>query len=148
MPTPASTGPARRPTGQVALVTGGSAGLGLAIAGCRPRGSIDKLDVATLRACLDVSVVRTWLACRAAVAPMRAAGCGRIVIVTLASALGLVNSGVDDDPWVRQFLAGDVPLRRWAAPEEITRAALLLTDPQSAYITGTVLSADGGWTAH
>jgi len=79
---------------------------------------------------------------------MRAAGCGRIVIVTLASALGLVNSGVDDDPWVRQFLAGDVPLRRWAAPEEITRAALLLTDPQSAYITGTVLSADGGWTAH
>ena len=42
----------------------------------------------------------------------------------------------------------DVPLRRRAAPEEITRAALLLTDPQSAYITGTVLSVDGGWTAH
>jgi NAD(P)-dependent dehydrogenase (short-subunit alcohol dehydrogenase family) len=59
-------------------------------AGVQARGTIDQLDVATLRACLDVNVVGTWLACRAAVAPMRAAGYGRIV--TLASALGLVGA--------------------------------------------------------
>jgi NAD(P)-dependent dehydrogenase (short-subunit alcohol dehydrogenase family) len=46
--------------------------------------------VADLRACLEVNVVGTWLACRAAVTPMRAAGYGRIV--TLASALGLAGA--------------------------------------------------------
>jgi NAD(P)-dependent dehydrogenase (short-subunit alcohol dehydrogenase family) len=49
---------------------------------------------------------------------------------------------------VRRFLATDVPLGRWAAPEELASAALLLTDPQASHITGIVLPVDGGWTAH
>ncbi|HET9079483.1 MAG TPA: SDR family NAD(P)-dependent oxidoreductase [Trebonia sp.] len=59
-------------------------------AGVQARGTIGQLSVADLRACLEVNVVGTWLACRAAVAPMRAAGYGRIL--TLASALGLVGA--------------------------------------------------------
>jgi NAD(P)-dependent dehydrogenase (short-subunit alcohol dehydrogenase family) len=59
-------------------------------AGVQARGTIGQLAVADLRACLEVNVVGTWLACRAAVAPMRAAGYGRIL--TLASALGLVGA--------------------------------------------------------
>jgi NAD(P)-dependent dehydrogenase (short-subunit alcohol dehydrogenase family) len=39
-------------------------------------------------------------------------------------------------------------MRRWAGAEELTGAALLLTDPGSAYLTGAVLPVDGGWTCH
>jgi NAD(P)-dependent dehydrogenase (short-subunit alcohol dehydrogenase family) len=59
-------------------------------AGIQARGTLEELSVAALRACLEVNVVGTWLACRAAAAPMRAAGYGRIL--TMASALGLVGA--------------------------------------------------------
>jgi gluconate 5-dehydrogenase len=59
-------------------------------AGIQARGTLDQLAVQDLRTCLEVNVVGTWLACRAAAAPMRAAGYGRIV--TLASALGLAGA--------------------------------------------------------
>jgi len=111
-------------------------------AGVQARGTIGELSVATLRACLEVNVVGTWLACRAAAEPMRAAGYGRIV--TLASALGLVGAAAR----AGCFLDSEVPLRRWAAPDELASAALLLTDPSSAYLTGVILPVDGGWTAH
>ncbi|GAA4840491.1 SDR family oxidoreductase [Kitasatospora terrestris] len=59
-------------------------------AGVQARGELADLDAATLRRCLEVNVVGTFLACQAAVPVMRAAGYGRIV--TLASALGLVGA--------------------------------------------------------
>ena len=58
-------------------------------AGIQARGTIDELSAADLRTCLEVNVVGTWLACRAAARPMREAGYGRIL--TLASARGLVG---------------------------------------------------------
>jgi NAD(P)-dependent dehydrogenase (short-subunit alcohol dehydrogenase family) len=59
-------------------------------AGIQARGTVDQLAVADLRACLEDGVAGTWLACRAAAAPMRAAGYGRIL--TLASAPGLAGA--------------------------------------------------------
>jgi NAD(P)-dependent dehydrogenase (short-subunit alcohol dehydrogenase family) len=39
------------------------------------------------------------------------------------------------------------PLRRLALPSEIAEAAWFLASPQASFITGTVLSVDGGWIA-
>ena len=55
---------------------------------------------------------------------------------------------MEDDPQVQRFLAAEIPLGRWAEPVELTGAALLLTDPQSSYLTGAILPVNGGWTAH
>ena len=48
------------------------------------------------------------------------------------------------DVYVRH---GKVPLRRPARPEEIAEAALFLCSSRTTYLTGSVLTADGGLTA-
>jgi gluconate 5-dehydrogenase len=40
-----------------------------------------------------------------------------------------------------------VPLRRWGEPDEIVGAAILLASPAGSFITGSVLTVDGGLTA-
>ena len=59
-------------------------------AGVNVRGPAEQVTLADFERCLAVNVTGTWLACRAAAAPMKAAGYGRIV--NLASALGLVGA--------------------------------------------------------
>lgn len=51
-----------------------------------------------------------------------------------------------DDPTLDQIARG-VPLARIAAPDEIVGPALLLVSDAGSFITGTVLTVDGGATA-
>jgi 3-oxoacyl-[acyl-carrier protein] reductase len=44
-------------------------------------------------------------------------------------------------------LLSHIPLGRAAKPREIAQAALFLVAPESSYVTGHVLTIDGGWTA-
>ncbi len=43
-------------------------------------------------------------------------------------------------------VARNVPLGRLGSVEEIAAAAMLLSSPQAAYITGAVVPVDGGWS--
>ena len=66
--------------------------------------------------------------------------------------VNLVHPGWTDTPGERKFFSEEtlrqasaaLPLGRLARPEEIARGVVFLVDPESAYITGTTLSIDGG----
>lgn len=47
-------------------------------------------------------------------------------------------------PEAVERITGMVPLRRWGTPEEVADAVAFLAAPQSGYITGEVLTIDGG----
>jgi NAD(P)-dependent dehydrogenase (short-subunit alcohol dehydrogenase family) len=51
----------------------------------------------------------------------------------------------DDD--LREAILRQTPLDRFADPEEIAAPAVFLASDAASYVTGSVLTADGGWTA-
>ena len=51
------------------------------------------------------------------------------------------------DPAFAARLAGRTMLHRTGMPEEIAGPVLFLASPASSFVTGSVLMADGGWTA-
>ena len=50
------------------------------------------------------------------------------------------------DPAYAQAIRDIHALGRWAEPQEIARAILFLADEANGFITGAVLTVDGGWT--
>ncbi len=54
------------------------------------------------------------------------------------------------DPVMQGRLEGmlsHIPLHRFGTCQDIANAALFLVAPENTYITGSVLTVDGGWTA-
>ena len=160
-------------------------------AGVNTRGPIDELDFDSFRKVFQVNVDGVWLASRAVVPAMKAAGGGRIVNV--ASTLGLVglanrtpyasskgavvqmtralalelaphnilcnaicpgpfltpmNLPIKDTEEAKKNIVGAVPLGRWGELQEICGAVVFLSSPASSYMTGSMLTVDGGWTCH
>jgi len=48
----------------------------------------------------------------------------------------------------REYVLGNIPLRRVGQPEDITGAVIYLASEASNLVTGHILLIDGGWTAH
>lgn len=55
--------------------------------------------------------------------------------------------GIANPDWNRIWIE-NTPMGRFAQPEEMATCALFLCAPASSYVTGAVLTADGGYTTH
>ncbi|MDQ5853735.1 MAG: SDR family oxidoreductase [Chloroflexota bacterium] len=58
-----------------------------------------------------------------------------------------LNRPLLDNPATYRAFADRIPLDRWGKPEELGGAIVFLASEASSFMTGAVLTIDGGWTA-
>jgi NAD(P)-dependent dehydrogenase (short-subunit alcohol dehydrogenase family) len=58
-----------------------------------------------------------------------------------------INKPVVNNPDAYQYFLDRLPLGRFGDPEELSGAILFLASGASSFMTGNVLTVDGGWTA-
>jgi 3-oxoacyl-[acyl-carrier protein] reductase len=52
--------------------------------------------------------------------------------------------GATLDPAIKERITGSIPLGRWGTPADVASAAVYLASDAAAYVTGQMLSINGG----
>ena len=58
-----------------------------------------------------------------------------------------MNIPIADSEEAKKFIIGAVAQERWGELQEIQGAAMLLASPAASFMTGSMVTVDGGWTA-
>jgi NAD(P)-dependent dehydrogenase (short-subunit alcohol dehydrogenase family) len=58
-----------------------------------------------------------------------------------------MNLPLIQNPEIHQTFTSRIPVGRWGEVNEVGAAALYLASDEAAFVTGTTLTIDGGWTA-
>jgi NAD(P)-dependent dehydrogenase (short-subunit alcohol dehydrogenase family) len=58
-----------------------------------------------------------------------------------------MNIPIADSEEAKKNIIGAVAMERWGTLNEIQGAAILLSSPAASYMTGSLVTVDGGWTA-
>jgi NAD(P)-dependent dehydrogenase (short-subunit alcohol dehydrogenase family) len=89
---------------------------------------------------MTTNVRSVFVHCREALPHLIAARAGSIVNVSsISGVIGLPAQGA--------YCATKGAIGQMASPEEIARVMVFLASPQSSFMTGAVVMADGGFTA-
>jgi NAD(P)-dependent dehydrogenase (short-subunit alcohol dehydrogenase family) len=59
-----------------------------------------------------------------------------------------MNIPIAETEEAKTSILGATALKRWGELKEIQGAAIYLASPASSYTTGSLVTVDGGWTAH
>lgn len=114
------------------------------------KGSIIFLtSVATLLPMVDTSIIGTSLATLRPLAKMAAVDCGEYGIRVNMIAIGWINTESNQQFLTKggqAFIEQGIPLRKIGKPESVGDACCFLMSDLARYMTGTVLTVDGGYT--
>lgn len=58
-----------------------------------------------------------------------------------------INRPLLEDPEKARVVLGRIPMNRWGELHEIRAPAVFLASPAASFVTGAILSVDGGWVA-